>query len=51
MILTAEVTAKTADFRKESRGSHYRNDHPDINDSYSNILKVSLRNKKINLDF
>ncbi len=50
MLLLAEVVARSALFRKESRGSHTRTDHPERDDSDFLVhTLVSLRDGRLGL--
>ena len=41
MVVVAEAVLKSALLRKESRGSHYRDDYPDRNEEYNGNVIVS----------
>ena len=47
MLKTAQMVAKAANFRKESRGSHYRSDYPQKDDNWlvNIVLKKDSANK------
>lgn len=49
-ILLAECILRSIDLRKESRGSHYRSDYPNLNISMNKKIIVEL-DKNINVNF
>ena len=51
MIEIAEVIARTALNRKESRGSHYRNDYPEERESYQKNSLIKKINNNLLLSF
>ena len=51
MIEIAEVIARTALNRKESRGSHYRNDYPEERESYQKNSLIKKIDNNLQLSF
>ncbi|MEL7567594.1 MAG: FAD-dependent oxidoreductase [Dehalobacterium sp.] len=51
MCLTAETIVRSALFRKESRGSHFREDMPQEDDHWLGSVETRLQNSKIEQSF
>ncbi|MDZ7760529.1 MAG: hypothetical protein U5L00_09770 [Desulfovermiculus sp.] len=51
MMLVAETIIRAALVREESRGSHYRNDYPDMDQSWNKHIFQRLKENELRLDW